>query len=167
MFLKLCKQKRVFYNPLDLTGIPAFKKCFFFTNCVHSTFPWNNPELQFCFLSKTHNSLTSFFFFDCFCFELYIAALPWSGGQRRYGWKPCTLWFCPLPNALAAGCGAAPGCAVGAPYEAVGWLGSAKVWPNAVRSWPYPGVDKRGRGEKRILMTRQWLGSSWTTLSIQ
>lgn len=78
-----------------------------------------------------------------FVFELYTAALPRGGGQRRYGWKPCTLWFCPLPNALAAGWGAAAGCAVGAPYEAVGWLGSAKLWPKAVRSCPYPEEDDR------------------------
>lgn len=61
---------------------------------------------------------------------------------------------------MAAGWGAAAGCAVGAPYVAVGWLGSAKLWPKAVRSCPYPEEDDRGdnrkdRGhrETRILMS--------------
>lgn len=88
------------------------------------------------FSENTH--FPDFFFLFVFVFQLYTAPLPRGGGQRRYGWKPCTLWFCPLPNAVAAGWGAAAGCAVGAPYEAVGWLGSAKLWLKAVRSCPYP-----------------------------
>lgn len=129
------------YTPFEFTGIPALTEVSVSQIvCIQHSLRTNNLELQFCFLAKSHISLTSFF---VFVFELYTAALLRCGAQRRYGWKPCTLWFCPLPNALAAGWGAAAGCAVGAPYVAVGWLGSAKLWPKAARSCPYPEEEER------------------------
>lgn len=68
MFLKLGKKQKQNKKPgfqhtlFEFTGIPAFTKVLFHTNSVHSTFPSNDPELQFCFLAKTNISLTSFFF---------------------------------------------------------------------------------------------------------
>ena len=104
-------------------------------------FLFHKQQSSFAFSENTH--FPDFFFCFVFVFELYTAALPRGGSQRRYGWKPCTLWFCPLPNAVAAAWGAAVGCAVGGPYEAVCWLGSAKLWLKAVRSCPYPEEDDR------------------------
>lgn len=140
MFLKLCKKNKIknlgFSSPLLNFLVSPLSKTFLSHKlCIqHSRRTIQNSSFAF---KQVHTFSLTFFFVFVF-FELYIAALPRGGRQRRYGWKPCTLWFCPLPNAVAAGWGAAVGCAVGAPYEAVGWLGSAKLWPKAVRSCPYP-----------------------------
>lgn len=144
MFLKLCKKTKKknkekktlgFFTPLlDLLESLLSQLFLFHKLCVFNI-PQEQPRNPVLLFSK--NKRFPDFFFFVFVSEFYTAALP-RGGQRRYGWKPCTLWFCPLPNALAVGWGAAAGCAVGAPYEAVGWLGSAKLWPKAVRSCPYP-----------------------------
>lgn len=63
------KKTGIFRPPFEFTEIPAF------TNCVHSILPQNDPELQFCFLARTHISLT-FFFFLSVCFKTLHSASP-------------------------------------------------------------------------------------------